>query len=142
MKKTVVTSVAIVALSLGATVVPAVAHHSGSMFDSTKTIAFSGTVKELQWTNPHSYIWIYKNPEMPGVKAGDPDLLWAIELTSPGDLKRMGWNKSIVKPGDKVTITFHPMHTDSHAGSIVSVTLPDGTVMQHDRSLAYRPSHE
>ncbi|HUQ53613.1 MAG TPA: DUF6152 family protein, partial [Gammaproteobacteria bacterium] len=35
--------------------VPAVAHHSDSMFDE-KVVELTGTVKALQWTNPH--IWL------------------------------------------------------------------------------------
>lgn len=32
------------------------AHHSGPMFEPTKSIEFDGTVKEFQWTNPHSWL--------------------------------------------------------------------------------------
>jgi hypothetical protein len=142
MRRTVVKSVAIAALGVATTAVPAIAHHSGSMFDGTKTVVIAGTVKELQWTNPHSYIWIYKNPDKPGESVTDPDLLWAIELTSPGDLKRMGWSKDIVKPGDKVTISIRPLRSGSHGGGIVDMTLADGTVIKHDRSLGYLPRPE
>ena len=35
---------------------PAVAHHSYTMFDMEKSLTLEGTVKEVQWTNPH--IWV------------------------------------------------------------------------------------
>ena len=36
----------------------AVAHHSGAMFDHTKTVTLRGTVKEFQYTNPHSWLQV------------------------------------------------------------------------------------
>ena len=36
--------------------IPAIAHHSFAMFDGEKTKLLEGTVKEFQWTNPHSWI--------------------------------------------------------------------------------------
>ena len=35
---------------------PAFAHHSFAMFDADKKMTLEGTVKEFQWTNPHSWI--------------------------------------------------------------------------------------
>jgi len=32
------------------------AHHSFAMFDRTKDVVLKGTVREFQWTNPHSFI--------------------------------------------------------------------------------------
>ena len=48
------------ALSVAA---PLLAHHSGAMFDSQKTVELTGTVKEFQWTNPH--IWIQVERQNP-----------------------------------------------------------------------------
>ena len=41
-------------LMAAAIAAPAFAHHSFAMFDSDKTVTVKGTVKELEWTNPHS----------------------------------------------------------------------------------------
>ena len=35
---------------------PAAAHHSFAMFDRTREVKVSGTVKEVQWANPH--VWL------------------------------------------------------------------------------------
>ena len=43
-----------IVLTLAAVAVPAVAHHSGAMFDDKKEVTVSGVVKEFQYTNPHS----------------------------------------------------------------------------------------
>ena len=55
----------------------ALAHHSFAMFDAEKTVKLDGTVKEFQWTNPHSWIlMMVKNRQ--GV-----DEQWAIEMGGP-----------------------------------------------------------
>ena len=41
--------------------IPAIAHHSFAMFDAEKVATLEGTVKEFQWTNPHS--WILMMPD-------------------------------------------------------------------------------
>ena len=35
---------------------PAAAHHSPVMFDQSRSIELSGTVRQFQFTNPHCYI--------------------------------------------------------------------------------------
>jgi hypothetical protein len=56
--------------------VPASAHHSFAMFDATKEVTMSGTVKEFEWTNPHSWLRVTVNDQ----KTGKP-VLWALELS-------------------------------------------------------------
>src|SRR3982074_232642 len=89
---------------LAAATYPVAAHHSTTMFDREKTLPRVGTVKELHWTNPHVAIFI-ENSASPGATPG----LWVIELTSPGNLVRSGWTRTIVKPGDKATADIHPL---------------------------------
>ena len=60
-----------------ATSVPLAAHHSGAMFDDGKVVEVNGTIKEVQWTNPH--IWIQVIAERNGQKTE-----WSIEGGSPG----------------------------------------------------------
>ena len=42
---------------------------------------------------------------------------------------RNGWKPSTLKPGDKVTLTMHPLRNGSPGGSLVSVVVPDGRVL-------------
>ena len=35
---------------------PALAHHSFSMFDRSKTVTLNGTVESLDWVNPHAWL--------------------------------------------------------------------------------------
>lgn len=101
----------------------ALAHHSFAMFDLAKESTLVGTIKEFQWTNPHSWIEI-------DVPAASGTVEWGIEGMSPNFLARRGWARDTLKPGDKVTLVIHPMKDGSHGGSFVRITLPDGTVMK------------
>ena len=91
----------------------ALAHHSYSAFDMTGEKTVSGVIKKFDWTNPHSWIWIDVKNEGGEVET------WGIEGMSPNYLARRGWNRTTLKPGDKVSITFHPLR-DGKGGSFVS----------------------
>ena len=103
---------------------PASAHHSYSMFDLAKESTLTGTIKEFQWTNPHSWIEI----NVPGAKGAEEQ--WGIEGMSPNFLGRRGWSRNTLKPGDKITVDIHPLRNGERGGSFLSVTLPDGKVMR------------
>jgi hypothetical protein len=106
------------------TAFPLLAHHSFAMFDQSKEVTLVGTVKEFQWTNPHSFIHVE-------VAAGPHAGTWDIELNSPNNLKRQGWRADSVKSGDKVTLLANPLRDlgDRKGGLFIAVTLPDGTVL-------------
>jgi len=100
---------------------PAGAHHSFAMFDATKTVTLQGTVKEFEWTNPHSWLRVNVADEKTG-----KTVLWALELSSPARLTTMGMHADTVKPGDKVSVTFHPMRDGTRGGQFVQAELPGG----------------
>jgi hypothetical protein len=104
------------------------AHHSTGMFDQARTVKLVGTVKQFQWTNPHSWIQLdVANAE--GVKEE-----WSIEGNSPNQLIRLGWRPGTLKPGDTVTVLVKPMRDGAKGGMFVEITLADGTVLkQYDR---------
>ena len=97
---------------------PVMAHHSFAMFDNKKEVTLDGTVKEFQWTNPHSWVQlIAKDP------ATGKDVEWSIEAGSPNGLARQGWSRHSAKPGDKASIVIHPLKDGSAGGSLVSLTV-------------------
>ena len=99
--------------------VPAAAHHSFAMFDQTKIVTLEGTVAEFQWTNPHAFIEL----EAAGGRH------WSIELNSPNNLKRQGWTKAALKPGDKVSVRIAPLRDGRPGGLFLDLTKVDGTVL-------------
>jgi hypothetical protein len=97
---------------------PAGAHHSAAMFDDTKVVELEGTVKSLQWTNPH--IWLQVVVEDGGVATE-----WSLEGGSPNSLSRQGWRSTTFKPGDSVTVRLNPMKDGTAAGSFVGAKFAD-----------------
>ena len=91
---------------------PVRAHHSAAMFDDNKVVELTGTVKELQWTNPH--IWIQVVVEQNGVATE-----WSLEGGSPNSLSRNGWRSTTFKPGDVVTVRINPMKDGTPAGGFI-----------------------
>ena len=100
---------------------PVFGHHSFAAFDMQKTITLTGTVKEFQWLNPHSWI------QMTVKDAAGSTTEWSIETSSPSSLVRQGWKPKILKPGDQVVVVAHPMRDGQPGASLVTVTLADGT---------------
>ena len=112
------------ALCLAAvTATPALAHHSFAMFDRSKQISISGTVKEFQYTNPHSWVIVMVSG------ADGKETEWGFESEGPSTLLRAGIKHSSLNPGDKVTALAFPMRDGRPAGSLISVTKADGAVL-------------
>lgn len=91
-----------------------------AMFDDSKVLSLTGTVREFQWTNPHCYIQLVVRNEQ-GVEEE-----YSIEMNSPLQLMGGGWKKSTVKPGDKITVKIHPLRNGDKGGDIVDATTPEG----------------
>ncbi len=100
---------------------PALAHHSFAMFDTSKQVAIVGTVKDFQYTNPHSWLIIVA----PGADGKPTD--WGFESEGPSTLLRNGIKKSSLNPGDKITVHAFPMRDGRPAGALLSVTKADGS---------------
>src|SRR6476661_4379579 len=74
----------------------ATAHHSFAPFDMGTQKTITGTVKQVDWTNPHIWVWLDVPNEQGGVDA------WGFEGMSPNYLGRRGWTRTSLKPGDKI----------------------------------------
>jgi hypothetical protein len=101
----------------------ATAHHSFAMFDQTRTVSLNGVVNVFEWTNPHAFIEV--DVAAPSGQAER----WSVEMNSPNNLKRQGWNRFSIKPGDKVTLVINPLRDGKKGGLFLAVTLPDGKVL-------------
>jgi len=96
------------------------AHHSFAAFDMKKEVRISGTVAEVQYTNPHVWLFVDVAAASGGTES------WAIEAGGPNILLRSGWKANTVKVGDKVGVTLHPMRDGKRGGSLIKIVLPDG----------------
>jgi len=102
----------------------AAAHHSTAPFDTTIQKTISGTVKQVDWTNPHTWVWLDVPNDQGGVDT------WGFEGMSPNYLARRGWTKSTLKPGDKISVVMRPLRDGSKGGMFVSATRPNGQVLR------------
>ena len=114
--KSKLTAVLWALMVIGAT--PAGAHHSFAMFDFNNTLTFKATVKEFRWTNPHVVLLVEGS-----AKPGDAPEIWSMELTSPGNLTRMGWSRHSFNPGDKIELEFNPLRDGKHGGAFKKGTV-------------------
>ena len=116
--------------TMGLSISGASAHHSFAMFDAEKSVKLEGTIKEFQWTNPHSWILI----NIPNAQ-GEPEQ-WAIEMGGPAGLARQGWTPKTLTPGMKVSAIVHPLKDGTRGGQFMAVTLPDGTLKGNPNAAA------
>ena len=101
---------------------PATAHHSGAEF-SDKTTEITGTIREFQFKNPHT--WIQVMVDAPNGKKEE----WSIEWGAPNQLARQGYRPSTFPAGAKVTMRIHPMKDGSPAAGFVAAKMADGKVI-------------
>ena len=100
---------------------PLSAHHAfAAEFDARKPIKLEGTVTKLQWTNPHT--WIYVD-----VKKTDGAVEnWGLEVGTPTVLFRRGFTKNSLAPGTKIVFDGYQARDGSHRANGRDITLPDG----------------
>lgn len=112
---------AVATVAIGAAITtPVAAHHSFAMFSDTN-VTVSGTVKKMEWTNPHIWLWVVVDDGKGGTQT------WGFEGAAPGESTRAGMTKTCVVPGDKVTVTARPLKDGRPGGSLGGLTKADGS---------------
>jgi hypothetical protein len=111
---------AVIALACSST---AYAHHSFAPYDRTKQVTLTGVVREFQWTNPHAWIQIVVTDEH------GREVEWGAECGSANMMARTGWKRTTLAAGDRVTAVVNPLLDGKPNGSLVTLTLADGTVL-------------
>ena len=97
------------------------AHHAFSAeFDADKPVTLTGTVAEMQWINPHAWLWV----DVLGTD-GETER-WGFEFGPPNTLIRAGWTKSTVPPGLEVTVQAFLAKDGRKIANARTVLLPDG----------------
>jgi hypothetical protein len=87
--------------------IPTFGHHGRAGYDMDKTLTVKATITSFDWKNPHVQIH-FDAPDEKGVVQQ-----WIIEASNPYMEARSGWTKDDFKPGDVVTISFHPAKSGS-----------------------------
>ena len=99
----------------------AAAHHSTAAdFDESKSVALSGTVSKVEWTNPHArFVLDVVGPDKSVTS-------WSFELASPNSLTRAGWGRRTLNVGDALKVTGAPARSGKPMAVTKSVTDANG----------------
>jgi Family of unknown function (DUF6152) len=115
---TVLRIMAILALAINV----ASAHHPFSVnYDVTKFGMLTGKVAAVQWTNPHVVLAL-------DVETDGKTQRWMIEGNPPNTLLRQGWDKELLREGNRITVSgWHARDATLKIFSGHEVTFEDGT---------------
>jgi hypothetical protein len=117
-------------LALAVFAAPAGAHHGASTYD-TKLTTYKGTVTDFQFMNPHSEVWF-------DVAGADGKIdRWTGEAPSLTTMARLGWNKTIFKPGDQVTFVGNVAKSGAKIMRLRKVMFANGKETVMDRGEDY-----
>lgn len=97
---------------------PLFGHHSlSSKYDTEQVFMLDGTVKRLDWSNPHARLLLEAKDQTGTLQQ------WDFEMASPNLLAINGWKIDTFRKGDHVVVSAHPSRDGSHHAFATKVTL-------------------
>jgi len=99
---------------------PLLAHHSSSSYDMEHPVTMKGAVSNMEWTNPHVFIYLDVKDDNGSVEQ------WRVEGNSPNMLVRAGWKKEMIKAGDQIAVNGALAKSGSKVMRLISLTLANG----------------
>jgi hypothetical protein len=130
----------------------AAAHHSNAAYDMDHPQTLEGTVKTVNWTNPHITFVVEPDAKNTDAKSADEKnavpvsadagagttasaatspSTWVFEVSSPGVLTRSGWTKRSLQPGDHAVFHYAPLRDGNPGGILLKVALPSGQELSY-----------
>jgi Family of unknown function (DUF6152) len=116
----------IAAAALVGLATPVLAHHSFGMFEMNVTKKWTGTMTEMHFINPHSYM------EVDAVDESGKKLHLHCEMRAATLLKRSGWSADMFKVRSHIEIEGHPHRTDPNACYIENFKIGDAPTMNRN----------
>jgi hypothetical protein len=97
------------------------AHHSfAAEFDANQPVQLKGTVAQVEWINPHT--WIHLD-----VKKSDGSMeRWMIEGGTPNTLLRRGLTKNSLPEGTELVVDGYKAKNGTNRANGRDLTFPDG----------------
>jgi uncharacterized protein DUF6152 len=107
--------------------IPAAAHHSvAAEYDFDKPVEFTGTLKQMEWINPHAMLHL---------EVTSPDnskTVWIFQTTGAGALRQKGLARSSqggLTVGETYTISGFAAKNGKAQGFIKALKMPDGRLI-------------
>jgi Family of unknown function (DUF6152) len=113
----------VTALICGAATLAWSHHAAAPVFDLNAEKTVAGVVKQVDWTNPHIWVWVDVQNASGQVQT------WGFEGMSPNFLTRRGWTRTSLLPGMRITVTFRPLRDGKAGGMFMTGKLEDGKVL-------------
>jgi len=102
---------------------PLLARHPPTTYDN-HLVTIRGIVTRVEWTNPHAYIYVNVQ------EANGAVYEWGVEVNDIAALKRYGWTRNTVRPGDAIACTGRPAKTGARLMRGTMVQLPGGSKLR------------
>jgi hypothetical protein len=99
---------------------PLFAHHSSAAYDMEHPVNMKGVVSNMEWTNPHVFIFLDVKDDNGGVEE------WRVEGNSPNMLVRTGWKREMIKTGDHLLVNGAPAKNGAKVMRLITLTLANG----------------
>jgi DNA/RNA endonuclease YhcR with UshA esterase domain len=97
------------------------AHHSWAAdYDGSKPVAVKGVVTKVEWTNPHTHVYIDSTDGNGTVTR------WNFEMASTLALERGGWSRKTLNVGDRVSVEGFGGRAEITRAIVTSITMADG----------------
>jgi hypothetical protein len=121
-------ALAVVAVLATASVLSA--HHSvAGQFDESKSVTLKGVISNVDWVNPHIYLYL-------DVKTDGETVTWSLGTVPTAMARRAGLTKESIsgKVGEVVTIECIPARDGTkHLGWVNTITYADGHKIELSR---------
>ena len=122
-------SVLAVAAGLLLAAAPVFAHHGVGLFEQDRSISIKGTITQFDFVNPHVEIYFEAKDDKGNVTK------WMAESGSPNLMRRSGWNKTTLKPGEEVTFVGRPGKNGAKAIRLLKVVRPNGEEILPEKTM-------
>lgn len=108
---------------------PALAHHGIGRFDPTGHLEVEGTLTDLDFVNPHSYVYFDT------VGADGAVIEMQCEMRAATVLRRSGWSPEMFVPGVTIKIVGRPHRDDPHYCYADTLTIGDAPTLERYQQL-------
>ena len=117
-------ALAVFAVAAGLVIAPLYAHHSNTIYDMQNTITVQGAVTAVEFINPHVQVrFDVKNDQ--GVVEK-----WVGITGAPNRVRRLGFNRNSLKPGEQITVDGHRAKDGSTIIEVEKIVRSDGTTFE------------